>query len=257
MAIVTLLTDSGETDHYVAAIKAKILGVNPGLTLVDISHKIQPCDIAHGAFVLKNIFRDFPKGTVHLVGVDATGLAECASLALQLEDHFFVGADNGLLGLISDKPQQQLVDINSINPVASSFPEKDIFASAAAKLASGVAITTLGKPMTTFKKMIGRSVKATRKVIAGHVMQVDNFGNLITNISKTDFDILSKGKTFTIQFSGEKFRRIHSNYSQADQGDCFLIFNASGFLEIGIYKGRANELLGMEYDSSVNVSFDD
>lgn len=257
MAIVTLLTDSGETDHYVAGIKAKILGINPGLTLVDISHKIQACDIGHGAFVLKSVFRDFPKGTVHLVGVDATGPAEGTFIALQLEDHFFVGADNGLLGLISDKPHQQLVDVNSINPVSSSFPERDIFAPAAAKLASGVAITTLGKPMTSFKKMIGRSVKATRKLIAGHVMRVDNFGNLITNISKTDFDILSQGKNYTIQFSGEKFRRIHTNYSQAEQGDCFLIFNSTGFLEIGIYKGRANELLGMEYDSAVGILFDE
>ena len=257
MAIVTLLTDSGETDHYVAAIKAKILGVNPGLTLVDISHKIQACDIAHGAFVLNSVFRDFPKGTVHLVGVDSTGNAETAAIGLQLEEHFFVGSDNGLFGLISDKPHQQLVDINSINSVTTSFPEKDIFAPAAAKLASGVAITTLGKPMASFKKMIGRSVKATRKIIAGHVIRVDNYGNLITNISKTDFDILSKGKTFTIQFSGEKFRRIHTNYFQADQGDCFLIFNSSGFLEIGIYKGRANDLLGMDYDSSVSILFDE
>jgi len=257
MAIVTLLTDSGESDHYVAAIKAKILGINPGLTLVDISHKIQPCDIAHGAFVLNSVFRDFPKGTVHLVGVNSTGSVGSVAIGLQLEDHFFVGSDNGLLGLISDKPHQQLVDINSINPVFTSFPEKEIFAPTTAKLASGVSITTLGKPMASFKKMIGRSVKATRKLIAGHVMRVDNFGNLITNISQTDFDILSKGKTFTITFSGEKFRRIHTNYFQADQGDCFLLFNSIGLLEIGIYKGRANELLGMEYDSAVSILFDE
>lgn len=257
MAIVTLLTDSGETDHYAAAIKAKILGINPGLTLVDISHKIQPCDIAHGAFVLNSVFRDFPKGTVHLVAVDSTGTQGSAAIALQLEDHFFVGADNGLFGLISDKPHLQLVDINSVSPQATSFPEKEVFAPAAARLASGVSITTLGKPIATFKKMIGRSVKATRKLIAGHVVRVDNFGNLITNISKTDFDILSKGKTFTVQFSGEKFRRIHTNYFQADQGDCFLLFNSIGLLEIGIYKGRANDLLGMDYDSAVSIMFDD
>src|SRR5579859_7533558 len=136
MAIVTLLTDSGETDHYVAAIKAKILGVNPGLNLVDISHKIQPCDIAHGAFVLNSVFRDFPKGTVHLVGVDSTGQATTAAIALQLEDHFFVGSDNGLFGLISGTSQQHLVDINSLIPISTSFPEKEIFAPAAAKLAS-------------------------------------------------------------------------------------------------------------------------
>ncbi|MBS1680406.1 MAG: SAM-dependent chlorinase/fluorinase [Bacteroidetes bacterium] len=257
MAIVTLLTDSGETDYYVAAIKAKILGVNPGLTLIDISHKILPCDIAHGAFLLKSVFRDFPKGTVHLVGVDSTGSAEVVPIAVQLEDHFFVAADNGLLGLITDKQHQQLVDINSINPVTTTFPEKDIFAIAAAKLASGVAITSLGKPLSTFKKMIGRSVKATKKMIAGHVIRVDNFGNLITNISKLDFDILSKGKTFTVQFARERFRKINSNYYQAEQGDCFLIFNSLGLLEIGIYKGRANELLGMEYDSPVTVVFDE
>ncbi|MCU0367374.1 MAG: SAM-dependent chlorinase/fluorinase, partial [Cyclobacteriaceae bacterium] len=95
MAIVTLLTDSGESDHYVAAIKAKILGVNPGLTLIDISHKIASCDIAHGAFMLKSVFRDFPKNSVHLIGVDATGNKENQFIAVQLEDHFFVTNDNG------------------------------------------------------------------------------------------------------------------------------------------------------------------
>jgi hypothetical protein len=257
MAIVTLLTDSGETDHYVAATKAKILSINPGLTIVDISHKISPNDIAHGAFVLKNIFRDFPKGTVHLVGVDSTGQPGGTHIALQLEDYFFVGADNGLLGLISDRPHQMVVDINSVNPAETTFPEKEIFAPAAAKLASGVNISKLGKPMTTFKKMIGRSVKATKKIIAGHVIRVDNYGNLITNISKTDFDILSKDKTYTIHFGGEKLRKLHTNYFQTEQGDCFLLFNSLGLLEIGIYKGRANELLGMGYDSPVNITFDE
>ena len=103
MAIVTLLTDSGESDFYVAAIKAKILGTNPGLTIVDISHQIASCDIAHAAFVLRSVFRDFPKGTVHLVGVDAGGGRTDTMVAVQLEDHFFIGADNGIFGLISDK----------------------------------------------------------------------------------------------------------------------------------------------------------
>lgn len=256
MALVTLLTDNGETDHYVASIKARILTINPGINLVDISHQINACDIGHGAFVLKSVFRDFPKGTVHLVGVNATGQADTLSIALHLEDHFFVGADNGLFGLISDKPHQNLININSLNPVITTFPEKDIFAPAAAKLASGVAISSLGKPLDSFKKMISRSVKATKKIINGNVVRIDNYGNLITNITKTDFDFLSKDKTYTIQFSGEKFRRVHTNYFQAEQGDCFLIFNNLGVLEIGIYKGRANELLGMEYDSSVLITFD-
>lgn len=257
MAIVTLLTDSGESDHYVAAIKAKIISVNPGIRMVDISHKIEPNDIAHAAFVLRAVFRDFPKGTVHLIGVDATGNRGDAFIALQLEDHFFVGVDDGLFGLISDKPHQNLVELNAINSINTTFPERDVFAPVAARLASGVSLSDLGKPIPTFRKMIDRQVKATKKQIAGHIIRVDGFGNLITNIPKEAFDILSKSKGFTIQFGGEKFRRIHTHYHQADQGECFIVFNSLGMMEIGIYKGNASELLGLGYDSMVNIIFDE
>jgi S-adenosyl-L-methionine hydrolase (adenosine-forming) len=257
MPLITLLTDSGETDFYVAAIKAKILSVNPSLRIEDISHKIAACDIGHGAYVLRAVFRDFPKGTVHLVGVAAAGNKGDSFIALQLEDHFFVGVDNGLLGMLSDKTQQSLVELNSINSIETTFPEKDILAVAAAKLASGVSITDLGKPMATFKKRLDRQAKATKKNILGHVVRVDHYGNLITNILKTDFDILSQGKSYTVNVGSEKFRRVHSGYTQADPGDCFLFFNSLGVLEIGVYQGNANELLGMSYDSPVNIIFDE
>jgi len=257
MAIVTLLTDSGESDHYVAAIKAKIISINPGIRVEDISHKIKPGDIAHAAFVLRAVFRDFPKGSVHLVGVDSTGNRGDAYIALQMEDHFFVGCDNGLFGLISEKPHQQLVELNVINSISTTFPERDVFAHAASKLASGVSITNLGKPLPMFRKMIDRQVKATKKQITGSIVRVDEVGNLITNIPKEVFDILSKDKTYTIQFGGEKFRKMHSQYSQAEQGECFIVFNSLNLLEIGIYKGNASELLGLGYDSTVNIVFDE
>lgn len=257
MAIVTLLTDSGENDHYVAAIRAKLISVNPGLRLEDISHNVKPADIGHAAFVLRSVFRDFPAGTVHLVGVDSVGGRDDAYIALQLEDHYFVGCDNGLFGLISDRPHQQVVDLNSINTIHTTFPERDVFAPAAAKLASGMPITNLGKPMPSFKKLLDRQVKATKKGITGTVIRVDNMGNLITNIPKEAFDVLSKGRNYTVQFGGEKFRRIHQQYNQAEQGECFIIFNSLNLLEIGIYRGNASELLGLEYDSSVNIIFDE
>jgi S-adenosyl-L-methionine hydrolase (adenosine-forming) len=257
MAIVTLLTDSGETDHYVAAIKAKIISVNPGVRIEDISHKIGPADLAHAAFVLRAVFRDFPKGTVHLVGVDSTGNKGDTFIALQLEDHFFVGCDNGLFGLISEKNQQQLVELNTINAINTTFPERDIFAAAAAKLASGMSITNLGKPLASFKKMIDRQVKATKKQITGSVIRVDSTGNLITNIQRDVFELLSNVKVYTVQFGGEKFRRIMTHYHQAEQGECFIVFNSLGLLEIGIYKGNASELLGLEYDSVVNITFEE
>jgi hypothetical protein len=257
MAIVTLLTDSGESDHYVAAIKARIISVNPGIRIEDISHKIKPSDIAHAAFVLRAVFRDFPKGTVHLVGVDSIGNREDRHIALQLEDHFFVGCDNGLFGLISEKNHQQLVELNTIQNITTTFPERDVFAPAAAKLASNVSITDLGRPMPAFRKMIDRQVKATKKQITGQVIHVDGAGNLITNIPKQAFDILSRDKAYTIQFGGEKFRRIHTQYHQAEQGECFILFNSLDLLEIGIYKGNASELLGLSYDSMVNIMFEE
>jgi len=257
MAIVTLLTDSGESDFYAAAIKAKILEVNPGIRLVDLSHQVRPCDLAHAAYILRSVFRFFPKGTVHLLGVDATGNRGDGFMAVQLEDHFFVCADNGLLGLVSEKSHQQIAEINTVNPIITTFPEREILAPAAAKLASGVSITDLGRPMTGFKRMIDRQVKATKKQISGHVIHVDTFGNLITNIPKTAFDVLSQGKSFTVQFAGEKFRKIQSMYHQGEQGDCVILFNSAGFLEIAIYKGNASELLGLSYDSVVNILFDE
>jgi hypothetical protein len=255
MAIVTLLTDAGESDHYVAAIKARILSIDAGIPIVDISHHIRVYDIGHAAFVLRSVFRDFPKGTVHLVAVDAAGNRGEAFIALKLEDHFFVGTDNGLFSLISGQAPETIRDINA-GHLQSTFPEKDIFAPAAARLASGADPSALGPPLVEYRRLIDRQVKATKKQITGHIIRVDHFGNLITNIPRNAFDVLSKDKTYTVQFGGEKFRRVHATYNQAEQGECFLVFNSLGFLEIGIYKGNAAELLGLGYDSVVNIVFD-
>src|SRR5688572_1003632 len=208
MAIITLLTDSGESDHYVAAIKAKIISINPGIRIEDISHKIRPCDIGHAAFVLRSVFREFPKGTVHLIGVDSTGNRGDSFIAMQLEDHFFVGSDNGIFGLISEKDHQQIVQLNITGAQPTTFPERDIFAPAAVKISTGVPITDLGKPLPSFRRMIDRQVKATKKQITGTVIRVDHFGNLITNIPREAFNILSENKSYTIQFGGEKFRKV-------------------------------------------------
>ena len=123
MAIVTLLTDSGESDHYIAAIKARILSANPDARIVDISHHIRMFDIGHAAFVLRSVFRDFPIGTIHLVGVDAAGNRGEPFIIAELEGHFFIGADNGIMSLLSEQPPQQIWEIQS-TVEATTFPEK-------------------------------------------------------------------------------------------------------------------------------------
>lgn len=257
MAIITFLSDFGESDHYVAAVKAKILSIDPSVSIVDISHSIASCDIAHAAYVLKAVFKDFPEGTVHVVGVNTAGQPGDQCIAIKLEGHYFVGTDNGLLGLISDHEAEGQVVLPEENDTGSSFRAKQVFAPAAVKLAKGESIESIGKPLDHFKKSLGRHLKANKSLISGHVIRVDNYGNLITNIDKTTFDILSKQKTYNITFGRENSRRVHDNINTVDAGDIFIIFNDQHYLEIGINQGNASELLGLAYDSPVMVNFDE
>ncbi len=257
MAIITFLSDFGERDHYVAAVKAKILSLDPAINIVDISHNIASCDMAHAAYVLKAVFKDFPEGTVHIVGVNTAGQPGDRCIAAKIEGHYFVGTDNGLLGLISEHEAEGQVALAEENTHAGSFRAKQVFAPAAVKLASGTPLDSIGEPIDHFKKSLGRHLKANKSLISGHVIRVDHYGNLITNIDKTTFDILSKQKTYNITFGRENSRRVHDNINTVDAGDIFIIFNDQHYLEIGINQGNAAELLGLAYDSPVMINFDE
>jgi S-adenosylmethionine hydrolase len=253
MPLITFLSDYGCRDHYVAAVKAKIFSLDASLPVIDITHHIEHFNVAHGSFVLKSVFRDFPENTVHMVAINSVGQRGEHYLALRLENHFFVGTDNGLLGLLSEQEPEEIVRLPS---AFTTFPAKDIFAPAAVSLARGAALATVGKPTTKFKKMLPRQLKATKTQISGNVVQVDNYGNLITNIDKQTFDHLNSNNSFRIVFGRETSEMVCQSYQETDCGDCFLLFNSLGLLEIGIHNGNASELLGLEFDSPVHVHFD-
>jgi len=257
MALITFLSDFGLKDHYSAAVKATILGINPNLRIIDISHTIEPCNLAQASFTLSAVFRDFPEGTVHLVAVNSSNGPNDNFLGLKIEGHYFLGNDNGFWGLISDQEAAQVVDINSITPLQSSFPAKDIMAPAAAKLASGSSLQDLGKGVESYRRMLGRSSRATKKQISGHVIHVDHYGNLVTSIKQEDFDILSKDRHFTVKFGRETMNKIQGSYNGVENGDAFLLFNSSGLLEIGINNGNAKQLLGLGFDSPVTIQFEE
>ncbi|MGB3181702.1 MAG: SAM-dependent chlorinase/fluorinase [Cyclobacteriaceae bacterium] len=257
MALITFMSDFGLTDHYVAAVKAKILRVNPSLQIIDISHEIKHCDMAHGSFVLQSVFRDFHEGTVHLVAVNCLGQPGDKYLALKLENHYFVGTDNGLLSLISERPPQGVVDLSHFSDADGNSPVKDVLAEAAAKLASGTPLDTLGPRLQEIKRFTPRRSRATKREISGHVLRVNHQGNLITNISWDDFSVLSRNRKYILQFGRESLSRIRRRSNEVEDGDCFAVFNSQGLLEIGISKGNAAELLGMRYDSVVKVLFEE
>jgi S-adenosyl-L-methionine hydrolase (adenosine-forming) len=255
MAIITFMSDFGHRDAYVAAVKAKIYNINPNINIVDISHEIQHFNLAHAAFVLRSVFRDFPKGTVHLVSVHAPQHAKDRLIAMKVEEHYFVGIDNGLFSLVTDKQPTAIVELIRDGAYNPTFPEKTILSSTAVSLASGISIYNVGKQINEFKQLLNRMPRITKEGINGSVVHIDNYGNLITNISKEAFDKVRKDRNFTVSFAREMTDVISESYESKENADCVVVFNSLGLLEIAISQGSATELLGLTYDSPVQVSF--
>lgn len=259
MAIITFISDFGEQDHYTAAVKARILSSDPSQVIVDISHRIEHFNIAHGSFVLNSVFREFPEGSIHLLGVHATGNLGEAYIAVKLEGHYFVGTDNGMIGLLSEQSPEAIVILGNTAEEKelarlTTFPTRDVLAPAALRLAKGQAIETLGETTTYFNRMIPRKARATRKLIAGHVIHIDHYGNLITNIERAEFEFLLQDK-FKVQIGREVLYKIQKSYNMVDAGEIFALFNSQGLLEIGINSGNGAELLGMNFDSPITIHF--
>jgi len=257
MAIVTFMSDFGMSDHYVSAVKAKILSINPGLKIVDISHDIEPFNLAHAAFVLKSVYRDFPMDTVHLISVNSHAERNHRYLTAKIEEHTFVGPDNGILSLINEKEPTMMAELFQTADDHTTFPTKNIMAKAAAMLASGSGMNDVGAYTKDYVRRIDRKFRATKKQISGNIIRVDHYGNLISNIEEEVFNIIRKDRRYTVQFGRERIDKVNYSYNELDDGDCFVVFNELGLLEIGINKGNAAELLGLKYDSPVNILFEE
>lgn len=251
MSFITFTSDYGLSDHYVAKVKAHVLSKAPELSILDISHDIKPFDIGHMAHVIKSVYPSFPEGTVHLIGGEAkTG--KKGILICFIEGHWFVLPDNGLISLISDRPLHAVFEV-----IPEDGKMMRALGETAAQLAFGEPAEGLGKPITDYVQYTARKARATKKEIAGQVIHVDHFGNLITNIEKTDFDILSKNRKYTIQFGRDHVTTVNTHISQVEAGDVFFIFNEENQLMLGVNQGNGKALLGMEFDSPVVIKFEE
>ena len=255
MALITFTSDFGTTDHYVAAVKAAFASRDPNQQLIDISHEIRPFDISHAASVLKHVFRAFPKGTVHLVGVDSMK-DKSKPIALLYEGYFFVGFDSGLFSLLLEDEPAAIVELGGD---LSTFAVKDVLVPATIQIAKRGELPNEGKVVKEWKKLLGRQLKVTKREIVGNVISVDHYGNLITNIGKTHFEKMlelnGKEATYSIRFGRELAENLHNDFTDVKSGDCFILFNSYGELQIGINKGNAAELLGLGIDAPVIIEF--
>lgn len=275
MAIITLTTDFGEKDYFAGATKGAIYCELPDAKIVDISHFVSPFNIPEAAFIIKNAYGSFPKGTIHIIGVDYELNKENKHIAIKLDDHFFICANNGILSMIcTEIAPEKIVEINIHNKVENSFAVLDIFVKAACHIARGGKLEVIGKPISTIKpiKKIMPYVNDDKNQIIGHVIYIDNYGNVITNIKRKFFETIQKGRAFEISARNYKFKTIYKQYSdivnfdipedkRQDEGRKLVIFNSGDFLEIAVYKsnpatvGSASSLLGLDIMNSVTVNF--
>ena len=252
MPLITFTSDFDQSDHYVAFTKAKILGEFPEAQIIDISHGIKPFDLAHMAHVVQSVFREFPEGTIHLLGNDGNSQKAQSYIIAKIEGHIFVGPNNGVTSLISEKQPEVVIEIGLA--VAQGFVGLPTIVG---QLAKGTPVEELGQPTDNFNRFMARKARATKREIAGHIIHTDHYGNLITNIEKTDFDILSANKPYRIVFGRNSVSTVNASIPEVEPGEVFFMFNSNAKLMLGINQGHGGQLLGLEYDSPIVIKFEE
>ncbi|CAH0177721.1 SAM-dependent chlorinase/fluorinase [Chryseobacterium sp. WG14] len=274
MSIITLTSDFGNLDYRVSAVKGKILSLNPEVNIVDITHEIQAFNLIQTSYIVRNAYKYFPKGTIHILAVDSFFNKSRKNILYKADGSYFLAADNGLLSLIffDIKPEAIYeITLNNRFDDVIDFTSTDIFVPAAVHLANGGLPEVIGRKIETTKQlMFPRPVlNESEGMIIGEVTYIDNFGNIISNISKDFFESAGKAYTsFTIKFRNLTLSRIFSSHTEVVSdweretefhGQSAAIFNDSQLLELTIYKGSkkngAKSLFGLNVGENIYIEF--
>ncbi|HLP11868.1 MAG TPA: SAM-dependent chlorinase/fluorinase [Flavobacteriales bacterium] len=272
MRIITLTSDMGTQDYYVAAVKAAILGLYPQAQIVDISHHLRPFDIAQAAFVIKNVYKSFPKGSIHILGINSEktnplmqpGAPLTRHVVVDYNGHYFIGADNGVFSLFLESAPTAVYEIDfGKEGEEHTFPVKTVFARAAAMIASGQNPDAFGHKINELNQRTIIAPTISSNLIIGTVIYIDSYGNAIFNITKTDFEKHTIGKDYKLVLRGgsHEIDSIRKTYNEVPEGEVVALFDSSGHLEIAINKGvegnggGAAGLLGLRLGDTVRVEF--
>jgi S-adenosylmethionine hydrolase len=259
---ITLTTDFGTHDHYVASLKGVIYGLNPEVHIVDVTHEVAPQDILEAAFVLRSCYSYFPQRTIHLVVVDPTVGSSRRLLIVATENYYFIAPDNGVLTLIYEaEPVSTVVPITaehfSLPNVSKTFHARDIMAPAAAWLSKGIDILNFGDPVEDyFKLALPKAKFGGNGVLKGSVIHVDRFGNLITNISRDEYEearAQAPGSVFKVTVGKQEIDGLREYYSETPKGSLNALFGSANFLEIAQTQGSAAKTLGLARGAEVSI----
>ena len=274
MSIITLTTDFGQKDHFVGATKGKILSGYNEAQIIDITHNIDLFNTTEAGYSIAAAYHNFPKGTIHIIGVDSERVNNTQHIAMQWDDHFFICADNGILSfLLQKKVPQKMVAITIHDRLNEDATDMDVFVAVACHIARGGLLNVIGKEiktLNTINELLPQTLE-NGNIIRGNVVYIDHFGNCVTNISKKLFHEIGRNRKFEIQFFNKKIDRIHRYYADFKNADKYplknfeglslALFNENNLLEIAIYKsnpktvGSANTLLGLKYRDVVSIQF--
>lgn len=261
--IITLTTDFGTSDGYLAAMKGAVLSVCPQARLIDISHQIPPHDVMEAAFVLRQAIPFFPPKTIHLVVVDPGVGSARPGVALSHENHIYVGPDNGLFALVLDTAEPEnlvILDPASVgggSSISRTFHGRDLFGPAAARLACGASLSDLGQRTGTLCSMHWAIPIDDMHGIRGWVVHVDHFGNCITNISRSVFELRVAGRQTKCYVGSTILHGLHETYSDVAAGEPVMLFGSGDVLEIAVNQGNAASLLHVRRGMPVNIVFTD
>ena len=275
MSIITLITDFGNKDHFVAKIKGDIYSSFDKAKIVDISNNVSPFNIMEAAYILENAYKSFPDKSVHIIDVDSEKTVEKKHIVIYLDNHFFISADNGILSILCQNinPEKifEITIHDELNKIDSS---SKIFSQVACHLAKGGKPELIGKEITEIKpvKNLKPFINEDLSQIVSSVIYIDNFGNVVTNLKRNIFEEIRKGRSFEISVRNYKFKKIYNKYSDIvnynvplnqrnDEGKGMVVFNSSDLLQISIYRsnpknvGTASSLMGLKIYDSVTISF--
>ncbi|MEC4680936.1 MAG: SAM-dependent chlorinase/fluorinase [Nitrospirota bacterium] len=261
ISLVTLLTDFGETDYFVPSMKGVMLGINPQVRLVDLTHRIPPHGIEQAAFFLKSCYQYYPDGTVHVVVVDPDVGSDRRALLVSTARYFFVAPDNGVLSYIFK--EEASVEVRAIenkqyrlDSAGATFDGRDLFAPSAAWLTKGQMPGSYGRLIHDHVTLPDNPPKMHQQVLQGHIMYIDHFGNAITDITSTEmetFRSVTKQECAGLTVGDITIKGLKTYYGEGATGFPEILINSNGHLEIFIKQGCAADRCELHVGQNVEL----
>jgi S-adenosylmethionine hydrolase len=257
--IITLLTDFGLTDYYVAAMKGVILSRNPDVRIVDVSHEIAPQNILSAAYVLFGAYDSFPANTIHVVVVDPGVGSARRPIAAKAGSYYFVGPDNGVFSFVLRRiTSYQAFAISNQNLLASeisnTFHGRDVFAPVAAALSLGIPLHEIGDQISAVE-LLAEPAQFSPSSVESKIIHIDRFGNCVTGIRRSALPNSELPDPFVLHCSKHQIRHLRHFYLEAAPDQPFVIWGSIGFLEISFASSSAAERLGLSIGDRVWLEF--